>query len=79
MRIPNLVFYVISTDFPLKLCLSVSLLGYLRLSWRSLMCVPHSPLTISDQKDGGDYKQSADMSVDGVCVNVQCLVVLEGQ
>ncbi|XP_019479391.1 PREDICTED: adenylosuccinate synthetase isozyme 2 [Hipposideros armiger] len=33
----------------------------------------------SDQKDGGDYKQSADMSVDGVCVNVQCLVVLEGQ
>lgn len=77
MRIPNLV-YVISTDFSLKALFVSQFIGRFEV-WSSLMCVPHSPLTISDQKDRGDYKQSADMRVDGVCVNVQCLVVLEGQ
>lgn len=33
------------------------------------MCVFPSPLTISDQKVGGDYNQSAEMRVDGVHVN----------
>lgn len=34
------------------------------------MWFPHSPLTISDQKGGIDGKESEEMRIDSICVNV---------